>query len=138
MKISGTFHQLVFHFVWATKGRLPLLTPKVETRLYPYIGTKCAELGYQLHAVNGADNHVHLLMELEPHMLIADVAKNLKGASSHYINQIGLAETLYWQDGYAVISLRQTEIPKVTAYIQNQKQHHQTGKLSELLERLEN
>jgi len=48
-----------------------------------------------------------------------------------------LNETLYWQDGYAVVTLRQAEIPKVTKYIERQKEHHQTGKLSVVLEQIE-
>jgi putative transposase len=138
MKRQSAFYQLVYHFVWATKRRLPLLTPTVEERLLPYIGYKCKELGYRLHAVNGADNHLHILLELTPTMLVADVAKNLKGASSHYINKESrLDETLYWQDGYGVITLRQAETPKVARYIQRQKEHHKIGKLSEILERTE-
>jgi putative transposase len=62
----------------------------------------------------------------------------LKGASSHYINhESGLKESLYWQDGYGVITLREAEIAKVAKYIKRQKEHHQTGKLSDLLERIE-
>jgi len=62
----------------------------------------------------------------------------LKGGSSHYINQVcKLNETLYWQDGYGVISLRTSEIPKVTRYIQNQMRHHELGTLSTLLEQIE-
>jgi putative transposase len=135
MKRQSAFYQLVYHFAWATKRRLPLLTSTVEERLLPYIGYKCKELGYTLHAVNGASDHLHVLVELPPTMLPADVAKNLKGASSHYINKSGLGETLYWQDGYGVITLRQAEIPKVARYIQRQKEHHRTGKLSGILER---
>ncbi len=135
MKRANAFYQLVYHFVWATKGRLPLLTPTVEARLLPYIAGKCRELGYILHAINGAENHLHLLLSLAPTMVVAEVAHNLKGASAHYINkESGLNESLYWQDGYAVLSLRQAEIPKVAKYIERQKEHHQTGKLSTILE----
>ncbi len=137
MKRAGVFHQLVYHFVWATKNREPLLTPAIEARLFPYIEHKCKELGYTLHAVNGALDHLHILLGLTPTMVVADVAKNLKGASSHYINhESGLKETLYWQDGYGVITLRHAEIPKVVKYIQKQKEHHRSGKLSEILERI--
>lgn len=137
MKRYGTFYELVFHFVWATKQRLPMLTPTVEACLCPYLAAKCAEQGYVLHAANGVEDHIHLLVELSPTVCAADVAKQLKGASSHYINHdSGLDEQLYWQDGYAVISLRKAEIPKVAAYIDKQKQHHQTGKLSPTLERI--
>jgi len=131
MKRAGVFYQLVYHFVWATKNREPLLTTTVEERLLPYISAKCKELEYTLYAVNGALDHLHVLIVLTPTMLVADVAKNLKGASSHYINhESGLKETLYWQDGYGVITIRQAEIPKVAKYVQKQKEHHRTGKLS--------
>ncbi len=104
----------------------------------PYIGAKCKELEYSLLAVGGINDHLHVLVELLPTMLVADVVKNLKGASSHYINkESGLDATLYWQDGYGVITLRKTEIPKVARYIQYQKQHHCDGNLSDILERTE-
>ena len=91
-----------------------------------------------MHAVNGTQNHIHVLVELSPSILIADVAKHLKGTSSHYVNkESGLGETLYWQDGYGVLSLRKVEVAKVTRYIQNQKEHHQTGQLSKILEQIE-
>ena len=85
--------------------------------------------------MNGAEDHIHVLVSLTPSILVADVAKNLKGASSHYINkESGLEETLYWQDGYGVVTLREDEIPQVVRYIHHQKEHHQTGKLSQILE----
>ena len=137
MKRAGVFYQLIYHFIWATKNREPYLTPTVETCLFPYIGAKCKELGYELYAVNGATDHLHILIGLTPTAIVADVAKNLKGASSHFINHdSGLEENLYWQDGYGVITMREAEIPTVMTYIQNQKTHHRNGKLSALLERI--
>ncbi len=136
MKRSNTYFTLVYHFIWGTKNRLPLLTPTVKERLFPYIGYKCKELGYFLHAINGTEDHIHLLISLTPSMLVADVAKNLKGSSSHYINkEIDLDEILYWQDGYGVVTIREAEISKVRKYINNQKEHHLIGDLSEILER---
>ncbi|CAG0941278.1 hypothetical protein ANRL1_00485 [Anaerolineae bacterium] len=135
MKRTGVFYQLVYHFIWTTKNREPFLTPAVEERLFPYVSAKCKELDCTLYAVNGASDHLHVLLGLTPTILVADVAKNLKGASSHFINHdSGLTESLYWQDGYGVITIREAEIPKVVRYIQHQKEHHRSGKLSELLE----
>ncbi len=138
MKRTGVFYQLIYHFVWATKDREPFLNCNVEARLLPYISAKCKELDYTLFAVNGTSDHLHVLLGLTPTMAAADVAKNLKGASSHYINhESELKESLYWQDGYGVITLREAEIAKVAKYIERQKKHHQTGRLSDLLERIE-
>ena len=138
MKRFGTFHQCFYHFVWSTKERLPLLTADVESRVITYIASKCNELSYKLLAVNGASDHLHILVQLAPTILVADVAKNLKGASSHYINkECNLPDTLYWQDGYAVLTMRQNDVPKVITYIKNQKKHHADSSLSKTLERIE-
>ncbi len=138
MKRAGVFHQLIYHFTWATKNRECMLTPTVEALLFPYIGSKCKELKYILYAVNGAHNHLHVLVALMPTMVVAEVAKNLKGASSHYINkESALNETLYWQDGYGVVTLRHAEIPRLVEYIKNQKEHHRMGTLIEALEQSE-
>jgi putative transposase len=137
VKRAGVFYQLIYHFVWGTRNHEPFLTSTTEARLFPYIAAKCKELGYHLFAVNGASDHLHVLVALTPTISIADVAKNLKGASSHYINkESGLQESLYWQDGYGVITIREGEIPKVVRYIERQKEHHRIGKLSEVLERI--
>jgi REP element-mobilizing transposase RayT len=120
-----SYYRLVYHFTWGTKNRLNLISPDVEARLLPFIREKCAELGYHLYAVNCMSDHVHLLVGLKPTMRAVDVAKNLKGASSHYINhQADLNAVLYWQDGFGVVTIRASEIPIVTRYIQNQKVHH--------------
>ncbi|MBI4771483.1 MAG: IS200/IS605 family transposase [Chloroflexi bacterium] len=138
MKRRYAFAKLFYHFVWATKNRRPLLTPSVEARLLPYIGYKCKELGYVLYAVNAAENHLHVLVSLPPAVAPAEAAKNLKGASSHYINkESGLNETLYWQDGYGVVTLRESETPGVVGYIQRQKEHHHLNHLSVILEQTE-
>jgi len=137
MKRSSTYYKLVYHFIWRTKNHLPLLTPTIEARLFPYIGYKCKELGYFLHAIDGTEDHIHLLLSLTPSILVEDVAKNLKGASSHYINkETDLGEIFYWQDGYGVVTVREAEIPKVVKYIKRQKEHHLGGDLLDDLERL--
>jgi len=137
MKQSGVYHHLVYHYIWGTKNKLPLITTSIEARLYPYIGYKCKEYGYFLHAVNGTQDHVHLLVTLTPSILVENVAKKIKGSSSHYINkETDLGEILYWQAGYGVITIRENEIPKVVNYIKRQKEHHFSGDLMNTFENL--
>jgi REP element-mobilizing transposase RayT len=71
MKRFSAFYQLVYHFVWTTKRPLPLLTPTVEARLFPYLGSKCQELGYTLHAVNCRGGEINFLKSIYP-MALAD------------------------------------------------------------------
>jgi len=130
------YHELVYHFVWATRDRLPLITSGVEAQLLPFIEGKCRELGYWLHAANCVEDHVHLLVTLKPSDSVSEVARKLKGSSSHFINKkMALGDVLYWQRGYGVLSLRKKDIPTVAEYVRRQKQHHQTD--SGLIRKLE-
>ena len=52
--------------------------------------------------------------------------KQIKGSSSHFINQQELIpEKFSWQTGYAAYSVSESVVNKVFEYIQNQKIHHQ-------------
>jgi putative transposase len=125
MSRSGVYFQLFYHFVWGTKNRMDLISPEVKALLIPYISGKCVDLDYKLFAVNCMPDHIHVLLGLKPTITVASVAKNLKGASSYYINNLsGIETALYWQDGYGVVTIRQAEIPGVVNYFRDQKIHH--------------
>jgi REP element-mobilizing transposase RayT len=70
-------------------------------------------------------DHIHCLFLLNPTKTINDVIKQVKGSSSHYINQQNLiSQKFSWQTGYAAYSVSQSIKGKVFDYIQNQKSHH--------------
>ena len=70
-------------------------------------------------------DHLHCLFLLSPQKSIAEVIKQIKGSSSHYINQNNLIiDKFSWQTGYAAYSVSESVVDKVHNYIHNQKQHH--------------
>ena len=136
MKHAGAFYQLVYHFTWSTKKRLPFITPEVEARLYPYIGYKCHELGYRLHAANGMEDHTHVLLSLTPSDLVADVAKNLKGA--HHITSTKKVDwTAPFIGKMVTVSLHFVNLKYEGSKIHHEsKEHHREGTFSDFLERM--
>jgi REP element-mobilizing transposase RayT len=71
-------------------------------------------------------DHIHALFLLSPQKSIADVIKQIKGSSSHYINANNLIDHKFaWQTGYAAYSVSESAVDKVFQYIKNQKEHHQ-------------
>jgi len=67
-----------------------------------------------------------LFVLLNPQKSIAEVIKQVKGSSSHFINQSNLInEKFSWQTGYAAYSVSESVLDKVFYYIKNQKIHHQ-------------
>jgi len=71
-------------------------------------------------------DHIHCLFLQNPQKTIADILKQIKGASSHFINQQDLINDKFaWQTGYGAFSVSESGTGKVFEYIANQKQHHQ-------------
>ena len=83
------------------------------------------DLECKVIAINGTENHIHILFNQNPKRSIADTIKSIKGNSSHWINQKNLLLTKFaWQVGYAVFLVSESQMKSVTQYICNQKEHH--------------
>jgi REP element-mobilizing transposase RayT len=93
--------RLFYHFVWVTKSREPLLTAELQYRVFPYLMSKGRELGTLMLALNGSEDHVHVVAAVPPRMAPAEFVKRLKRASSRFISrERGLPFS--WQGGYGV------------------------------------
>jgi putative transposase len=63
--------RLYYHLVWATKERQPLITREIEGELYSYIISKADEIDTIIHAINGIENHVHIVVSIPPKISIS-------------------------------------------------------------------
>lgn len=79
--------RLFYHIVWGTKGRLPLIDPTWENDLYVYIWGKATALECIPHAIGGISNYIHVAISIPPKYAVATVIGQIKGASSHHINE---------------------------------------------------
>jgi putative transposase len=69
--------------------------------------------------------HLHALISLRSDQNIDDVAKLLKGESSHWINSENLINPKFsWQRGYGAFSISPSHVDAVKIYINNQDEHH--------------
>jgi REP element-mobilizing transposase RayT len=131
-----SFWRLYYHLVWTTKERQPLIVPEIEERLLGYLIRKAAELGVYVYAINSVLDHVHLIVAIPPALAVADVVKNLKGASSHHLNHSVSLEFLFeWQRGYGALSLGERQRAGAEEYVRQQKRHHQQQTVNAWLER---
>lgn len=105
---------------------MPLIDASVEQRIYKYMSEQLRAQGCPVRIINGMADHIHCLFLLSPQKSIAEVIKQIKGSSSHFVNQNNLiSEKFAWQTGYAAYSVSESVVEKVFQYINNQKQHHQ-------------
>jgi REP element-mobilizing transposase RayT len=108
----------------------------LESDLHAYIRHKCEEMRVLVHALNSMPDHVHLACTLPTKLALADFLEAIKGSSAHFINHLPHAEArLYWQTGYGALTFSKRDLPRIVAYIDNQKLHHRDNKLSPPMER---
>ncbi|MDA3943098.1 MAG: IS200/IS605 family transposase [Bacteroidetes bacterium] len=123
--MSHSFNKIWVHAVWSTKNRLRLINPAIEKTLFDYLRQQFIESGCPVRIINGMPEHVHCLFLLNPNKTVTEVIKQVKGSSSHHINQQSiLNEKFAWQTGYANFSVSESGVEQVYKYISNQKQHH--------------
>ena len=121
---------LYVHLVWATWDRVPLISVDIERRLYRNIESEAQQLGCQVLALNGTDNHVHLFVTLPTTVSIAELVKQIKGVSSHFVNdELRPAEHFKWQGSYGAFTVSHWDVAKVADYIRHQKEHHRIHEL---------
>jgi REP element-mobilizing transposase RayT len=123
--MGKSYYKIWIHAVWATKNRRPLIIPEVESKVHDFIQKQLVEVGCRVSIVNGMPNHVHCLFLLNPKRTLISIIKQIKGSSSHFINQNDLIERKFaWQTGYGSFSVSESVVDKTYQYIKNQKQHH--------------
>jgi putative transposase len=113
------------HLIWSTKYREKIITASLKWLLYNKIKQICEEKGYYLDYINGIEDHIHLLMGVKTTDSVSIMVKNIKGISQNWVNKEIKPEKYFgWQDGFAVISVSPSVVPKVRNYIKNQEKHH--------------
>ena len=132
------FWKCYYHLVWATRYRQPIITPEREQVIFATIRTVSSNLGSEILAINGTDDHIHIATAIPPGIAVAQWVKRCKGASTREVNQIVTADDGFgWQTGYGVLTFGQKALPYVIAYIDGQKQHHASQQLEPYLEQTE-
>jgi REP element-mobilizing transposase RayT len=75
-------------------------------------------------------DHVHLVARLPTTTSIADLVKQVKGASSHFANdKLKLAAQFKWQGSYGAFTVSRSNLDEVVAYVKRQKEHHANQQL---------
>jgi len=133
------YSEINLHITWHVKGSAPILLPKAEAVVHHYLRGRCINTpGVFVHEVGGIETHVHLCVTVAPTITISDFIGQLKGSSSHEVNQkLGAgAKVLEWQTGYGVVSFGTSHLEWVKDYVRNQRDRHSRNQLVERLERI--
>ena len=131
--MPSTHTQLLYHLIFATKNREPLLAESWRARLHEYLGGCVTGLEGTPQGVGGVADHVHLLVGLKPTHCLSDFMRELKKSSSNWVRQTIGVSGFAWQEGYAAFTVSASARDSVHDYVGRQEEHHRRKSFREEL-----
>ena len=122
--MGDTYSNILFHIIFSTKRRRPLVTLEIKPRLYDYLGGIVKSHGGVLYEIGGMEDHMHLLLRWNTEA-VKDLTREMKSDSTKWVKKTFVGQTdFYWQSGGGIFSVSQSQAGRVARYIQNQENHH--------------
>lgn len=124
-KNAGAVFSLKYHLVWCPKYRRPVLTPEVEARFRQLLVTKAAELEITIHALEVMPDHVHLFVEADPTLCVAEIVNRFKGFTSRVLRKefafLRSRLPTLWSRSYYAGTVGAVSESVIRRYIESQK-----------------
>lgn len=122
-------HSLVYscqyHIVFCPKYRRKILTNGIDVRLKELILSKQSEYGYSVIEMEIMPDHVHLLLDVNPQIGVANVVGKIKGYTANVIREEfpSLKGKLpcMWTRSKFISTVGSVSLEVVKQYIENQK-----------------
>ncbi|MDE6339751.1 MAG: IS200/IS605 family transposase [Muribaculaceae bacterium] len=113
------------HIVFATAHRFPLIPESHKRDLYSYIFGILKNKKCYVYRINGMRDHIHILIDLNPSVALADLVRDIKRNSSLWMSENELyPHNSNWGKGYYAVSLGRDGLDACIEYIKNQEIHH--------------
>ncbi len=127
--MAHTYCTNLVHCVFSTKERRDLIPDELREHLFAYICGIANNLKFQILALGGTANHVHLLVALPANLSLSGVVRDVKANSSRWLseNRSGFG----WQQGFGAFSVSPSQVQAVQRYIRNQAEHHKKRNFEE-------
>lgn len=130
------YWKLNYHLVWGTRQRTPVLTGEMERVAKASILATAVKLEFRVHSVAVQPDHVHFAFAAPPRWSIAEIARRIKGSSSHHLGKEFGEAWVGWQAEYGVVAFGEQSLGRVIQYVANQNEHHREDRLWLELERV--
>jgi putative transposase len=109
--MPNSYTNLLYHVVFSTKNREPLITEARQQRLYEYMGATIGKHGGIVLEINGMADHVHLLAKLRPDEAISNLLRDLKANASGWLHKLFPdMRDFGWQNGYGEFAVSASQV----------------------------
>jgi len=130
-----SYTNLLYHIVYGTKERAPLIDTSLKSDLHGYLGGIVRGLGCVPIDINGMSDHVHLLVRIRPTISVSEFFSKLKSNSSGWARK-QKKRCFAWQTKYGAFTVSESQVDRVRQYIRDQEQHHRNMSFAEEFEAL--
>ncbi len=123
--MPSTYSNLLYHIIFSTKDRQPLITPALQEELYLYVaGIVRGQNGLPLE-IGGVPDHLHLVIRINPDVSVSEIVRLVKANSSKWVNERAAGMGRFaWQRGYGAFTLSFSQLSAVRRYVRSQAEHH--------------
>lgn len=123
--MANTYTQIYIQYVFAVQNRISLIKNEWKDELYKYMTGIINQHEHKLLSIGGMTDHIHALVSMHPKQAPSDLMYELKRSSSLWINENKFVVGKFsWQEGFGAFSYSQSQISRVSKYIENQETHH--------------
>jgi REP element-mobilizing transposase RayT len=125
--MAATLTNLLYHVIFSTKDREPLIQSTFRDELEKYIAGIVRNEGGILLDIGGMPDHLHLVAKSKPDRSVAEMVRLIKTNSSRWLNErYGASGRFAWQSGYGAFSVSQSQLGAPQEYVRHQEEHHRT------------
>ncbi len=114
-----------YHVVFCPKYRRSVLVPPIDSRIKELVLEKQDTYGYSIVEMEVMEDHVHLLLEVDPRIGIDTVVRKIKGYTAYSIRQeypwMKHRMSSLWTRSRFITSVGAVSLEVVKSYIEEQK-----------------
>lgn len=113
------------HIIINTKNRSMTINAEHREDMYRFITSIIKRNKCVLYRIGGIENHIHMLLDLNPTVSLSHLMWDIKRSSSDWAKQSGLFPMFNgWGKEYGAFSISETHRDALINYIMNQPEHH--------------
>jgi len=125
MSTNAAFSHLIFHLVFSTKNREPIIYKATRAELYSQLGHIVHGEEGVLLGIGGVADHVHLIVKLNPAQNLPELIRRVKTRSAQWVNDYRKIPCYFsWQEGYAAFSVSQSQVGMLLTFVDQQEHIH--------------
>lgn len=127
---SHTIFHHRYHIVWGPKYRYKVLAGDIRERVRDIVRQVCQEMGVEIISGVLSRDHVHMLVDIPPHVAVSDFVQRAKGRSSRKV-QMEFPELRrrywgrhFWARGYFCTTSGNITNEMILEYLDNHSEPH--------------